>query len=126
MSERIEVVKGQNLPEGARCVTRLCSPELFRVRRRAMCTTIAFGSPKISIRCDIPEGELVCIVRILMLNYPLLRLGLRCFLGLHLLSGVVNFDDVTAVDGNEVHSLVKSHVWNLGFSQGRAYTSPGQ
>jgi hypothetical protein len=95
-------------------VTRLCSPELLCVCG-AMCTTSALGSPEIRIGCDISKRELICFMCVLPLHHPLLGLGHRCLLGLDFLSVIINFDDVAAIDGDDVDRVGERHSCDIGF-----------
>lgn len=93
-------------------MSRLCPPELL-VACRAMRVDVSLRGPKISVRRDVSKGELVFAS---VLHYPLLGPGIGCFLGLDLLSGIVDFGNVTAVDGDEVHSVGGTHDCDVGWA----------
>lgn len=121
------VSKVQDVPERSGRVARLRSPELLCVCG-AIGTTGAFGSPEIGIGCDVSKCKLICSMCVLALHHPFLGLGHGGFLRLDFLSGIDGFDDVAAVDGDNVDWVGERHglqSWalrgktNVGITQDR-------
>ena len=88
-------------------MSRLCPPELF-VACHAVRAAVPLGGTKVFVGRDVAQGELVLVS---VLQHPLLGFGLRGFLSLDFLAGVVDFTHVSAIYGYQIDSvgLVVSH-----------------
>ena len=80
---------------------RLCPPEVF-LAGRTVRVGVSLGGPKVFVGCQVSERELV---RISVLHDPLLGFGVRGFLRLDLLAGIVDFSDVASINGYEIYRM---------------------
>lgn len=102
-------LKHRDLPERARRMSRLCTPELF-LARRAVRVGVSLGGSKVLVGVDVSKSKLVStVVGVLVLHHPLLRFRLRCSLCLDFFAGVVDFGDMTTVDCDEIYGVGRTH-----------------